>query len=345
MNLRLLLALVFVWAGCSREEIDPEQQQYTLPVPEHFPQPVFDTQNSMTHEGIELGRMLFYDVRLSANNKVSCASCHKQSLAFSDGVAFSNAGVAGTPLLRHSPTLINMAWANNGLFWDGGSTNLESQVFGPLTAHDEMAQNLYELIDELNAVPDYATRFKSAFDDGITIQNVAKALAQFQRTLISADSKYDRFKLKRAGETLSDTELLGLELVKQKCQGCHGGELFTDNVYHNNGLDANFSNTEHEGALLGRYRISYDLADLGKFRTPTLRNVALTAPYMHDGRLSSLEDVVEHYSTGIKNSTTLDARLPAGGMNLSKEEKTAIVSFLKTLTDYEFIANPKFTKP
>ena len=346
MNLRqAIFLLVLVCSGCSKKEIDPESKDYVLPVPEHFPQPVLDNQNPMTREGIELGRILFYDVRLSANNKVSCASCHEQALAFSDGVSLSKIGVAGTPLLRHSPALINMAWANNGLFWDGGSTNLESQAFGPLTAHDEMAQNLFELIDELNAVPDYVTRFKSAFDQQITTQNVVKALAQFQKTLISANSKYDKYKLKKADGTLSEIELRGLEIVQQKCQGCHSGELFTDNQYHNNGLDADFSNTEHEGVFLGRYRISYDLADLGKFRTPTLRNVALTAPYMHDGRLASLEDVVEHYATGIKNSETLDPRLPAGGMKLNNDEKEAIVAFLKTLTDYHFVVDPKFKQP
>jgi cytochrome c peroxidase len=348
MNLHkaiFLLVLIVIWTGCSRHEIDPESQAYYLPVPEHFPQPVFDTQNPMTAEGIELGRMLFYDGRLSANNKVSCASCHQQELAFSDGVALSRAGVSATALLRHSPALINLAWANNGLFWDGGSTNLESQVFGPLTAHDEMAQNLYELIDELNSVPDYVIRFKSAFGNEISSQNVSKALAQFQRTLISADSKYDRFKLKKSGGTLTTIELKGLELVKQNCQGCHSSELFTDNEYHNNGLDSDFSNTEHEGVHLGRYRISYDLADLGKFRTPTLRNVELTSPYMHDGRLTSLEAVVEQYSTGIKESETLDPRLPAGGLKLAEDEKKAIVSFLKTLTDQTFIVDPKFKKP
>lgn len=339
--IHLAIALV----GCNKGEIDPEPQEYTLPVPDHFPEPVFDTQNPMTRDGIDLGRMLFYDVRLSANNKVSCASCHAQSLAFSDGVALSKAGVAGTALKRHSPALINTAWANNGLFWDGGSTNLESQVFGPLTAHDEMAQNLFELMDELNAVPEYVTRFRAAFDGEISSQNIAKAMAQFQRTLISADSRYDKFKLNKSGGTMSPVELKGLELVKQKCQGCHSGALFTANDYHNNGIDADFSNTDHEGVFLGRYRISYDLGDLGKFRTPTLRNVALTAPYMHDGRLGSLEEVVEHYSSGIKNSGTLDPRLPAGGLKLNSEEKAAIVSFLKTLTDQTFIVDPKFKKP
>ena len=346
MNLqKAVLFLIMVCTGCSKQEIDPESQAYSLPVPEHFPLPISDTENPMTREGIDLGRMLFYDVRLSANNKVSCASCHDQSLAFSDGVSLSKAGVSATALLRHAPALINLAWANNGLFWDGGSTNLESQVFGPLTAHDEMAQNLFELVDELNAVPDYVTRFKSAFDDEISSQNVAKALAQFQRTLISADSKYDQFKLKKAGATLSSLEMRGLELVKQKCQGCHSGELFTDNGYHNNGIDALFSNTEHEGLYMGRYRISYDLADLGKFRTPTLRNVGLTAPYMHDGRFKNLDEVLDHYSDGIRDSETLDPLLPAKGMKLQQDEKKAIIAFLNTLSDQSFITNPAFQSP
>lgn len=332
-------------AGCTKQEVNPGPAGCVLPVPEHFPEPVFDTGNPMTAEGVALGRMLFYDARLSGNNKVSCASCHEQKLAFSDGVVFSKAGVAGTALLRHSPALINLAWANNGLFWDGGSTNLESQVFGPLTAHDEMSQDLYELIDELNTAPDYVRHFETAFDDGLTIQNVSKALAQFQRTLISADSRYDRFQLKKPGGILADIEQRGLELVKQKCQGCHGGELFTDNNYHNNGLDSDFTNTEHEGLYLGRYRISYELADLGKYKTPTLRNTELTAPYMHDGRFGTLEEVVEHYSSGIRNSNTLEPRLPAGGMQLTAADKAAIVSFLKTLTDHSFISNPDLQKP
>ena len=344
-RLALCIAAIGFLSACSRQQVDPQPQVYSFPVPLHFPQPMFDTQNPMSRQGIELGRMLFYDVRLSANNKVSCASCHEQSLAFSDGVIFSKAGVSATALLRHSPALINMAWVNNGLFWDGGSTNLESQVFGPLTAHDEMGQNLYELLDELNGVPEYVKRFNSAFGDGISSQNVSKALAQFQRTLISADSKYDKYKLNKPGGALTAGELKGLELVKQKCQGCHTGELFTDNGYHNNGIDESFTNSDHEGLYQGRFRISYKSSDLGSFKTPTLRNAALTAPYMHDGRFLTLEQVVDHYSDGIKISGTLDPLLPAAGMGLSIEEKQSIVSFLHTLTDQTFITDPALKAP
>jgi cytochrome c peroxidase len=344
-TIAFLAAAVLIFSSCSRQQIEPEPQAYSFQVPAHFPQPVFDTHNPMSRQGIALGRKLFYDVRLSANNKVSCASCHDPQRAFTDGLQMSKAGVSGTALLRHSPALFNLAWANNGLFWDGGSKNLESQVFGPLTAHDEMAQNLYELIDELNAVPAYVSGFQNTFQGPVSSQNVAKALAQFQRSLVSADSRYDRYKLNKPGGTLTADELSGLELVRRKCQGCHAGELFTDQDFHNNGIDADFSSTEHEGLYTGRYRISYDLADLGKFKTPSLRNVALTAPYMHDGRLASLEDVLAHYSAGVKPSVTLDGQLPAGGFALSEQEKKQIISFLHTLTDLGFTRNPQHQKP
>ncbi|WP_439555553.1 cytochrome-c peroxidase [Dyadobacter sp.] len=345
-TIAFLAAAVWSLSSCSsRQDMEPEPQAYSFQVPAHFPQPVFNTHNPMSREGIELGRKLFYDVRLSANNKVSCASCHDPKLAFTDGERFSKAGVSGTALHRHSPALFNLAWTNNGLFWDGGSTNLESQVFGPLTAHDEMAQNLYELVDELNAVPTYVSGFENAFQEPVSSQNVAKALAQFQRSLVSAGSRYDRYRLNQTGGSLTSDELAGLTLVRQKCQGCHTGELFTDQSYHNNGIDADFSNMEHEGLYMGRYRISYDLADLGKFKTPSLRNVALTAPYMHDGRFSSLEDVLEHYSAGVKPSATLDARLPASGLSLSAQENKQIISFLHTLSDPDFTQNPEHQKP
>lgn len=340
-----ILFIAAVFTACDEEELKPEPEPYRFKVPEHFPEPVFNTQNPMSKEGIGLGRMLFYDARLSANNKISCASCHDPRLAFADGTRLSTAGVAGTQLLRHAPALFNLAWASNGLFWDGGSTNLESQVFGPLTAHDEMAQNLYELIDELNAVPAYVAGFRDTFHEPVSSQNIAKALAQFQRSLVSANSRYDRYRQNVPGSKLTPDELAGQVLVQQNCQVCHAGELFTDQEYHNNGIDDDFSNTDHEGVYTGRSRITYDLGDLGKFRTPSLRNLFLTAPYMHDGRFGTLEAVLEHYSSGIKTSATLDPRLPASGLNLSSVQKKQILAFLNTLTDQALTQNPEYQKP
>ncbi|SEJ27113.1 cytochrome c peroxidase [Dyadobacter koreensis] len=346
INFSYSILLSLILTACSKKEsVDPEPQIYQFAVPANFPRPVFDIENAMTREGIELGRMLFYDVRLSGNNKVSCASCHDQKLAFSDGKALSNAGVSGTILHRHAPALVNLAWANNGLFWDGGATNLESQAFGPLTASDEMHQDLFELVDELNAVPEYVKQFDLAFKDQISSQNIVKALAQFQRTLVSANSRYDKFKRNEAEGNLSSMELRGLELVRQKCQSCHTGELFTDNAYHNNGIDADFSNDQSEGLFQGRFRISYNPADMGSFKTPTLRNAALTAPYMHDGRFTKLEDVIDHYSGEIKVSPTLDKTIPTNGFQFNPDEKKAIMAFLNTLTDEEFVTNRELSRP
>lgn len=349
-NYLLLLLIVMATAiACTKNDAGQVQQPYRLAVPANFPAaPVF-ADNPLSKEGIELGRLLFYDKRLSGNNQLSCASCHHPEKAFSDAVALSAIGASGTTLHRHAPALINMAWANNGLFWDGGSTNLESQAFGPLTAVDEMQQNLNELVVELNAVPDYVQRFRQVFDDDIKSAYIVRALAQFERTFISGNSRYDKYVRKESGGSLSAMELQGLSVVQQKCQGCHAGELFTDNDYHNNGLDADFSNDALEGLYQGRYRITYNTADLGKFKTPTLRNVMVTAPYMHDGRLATINDVLEHYSAHIQPSATLDDKLKQNqgtpGIPLTAEDRQAIVAFLHTLTDNSFLENKKLASP
>lgn len=345
----IVFALVLFVLSCSKNDIvkpepEPTPQPYALLVPANFPQPELDTNNPLTKEGIALGRRLFYDVRLSSNNLISCASCHKQQLSFSDGVSLSNIGVSATVLHRHSPALINMAWANNGLFWDGGSRNLESQAFGPISAHDEMAQNLYELIDELNADASYPAQFKAAFNGNISDAKIVKALAQFQRTFISANSRYDKYVRKETGGTLTADELQGLQLVQQKCQGCHQSDLFTDNGFHNNGIDNDFTNNSFEGIYHGRSRITFKATDLGKFKTPTLRNVMLTAPYMHDGRFATIEQVLNHYSSGVLASATTDPLVMqqtggAAGIPMTTDEKNKIISFLKTLTDSSFITN------
>ncbi len=335
--------------SCNKKnDVIPVPQAARPEVPVNFPEWTDDPDNPLTQEGIALGRLLFYDKRLSGNNQISCASCHHQELAFSDGVALSKMGASGNVLHRNAPALMNMAWVNHGLFWDGGSANLESQALGPLTSADEMHQDLNELVRELSADPDYVRQFRLAFNADIKDATIIKALAQFQRTFVSGNSRYDKYKRKEAGGTLSDTEREGLTLVQEKCQGCHKGELFTDNDYHNNGLDNDFSNNSFEGIFQGRSRVTFDLADLGKFKTPTLRNSMLTAPYMHDGRFNTLEQVLDHYSTGVKNSTTLDPVLRqqgSPGIVLSQGDKLKIIAFIKTLTDSAFITNKALSKP
>ncbi len=335
-------------AACNKNEV-PVPDTYTLQVPAHFPAPPAFDDNPLSEVGVELGRLLFYDKRLSGNNKISCGTCHRQDLAFSDALALANTGISGQTLHRTAPALINLAWANNGLFWDGGSTNLESQAFGPLTSPDEMGQNLAELVAELNAVSDYVSRFRQVFKDEIKSAYIVRALAQFQRTFISGSARYDKYVNKVPGVQLSPTELQGLSLIQQKCQGCHAGALFTDDDYHNNGLDADFSDDSHEGIYQGRSRITYNPTDLGKFKTPTLRNVMLTAPYMHDGRFATIEAVLDHYSNGVQVSPTTDPLVMqnggTAGIPLTITEKLAIIAFLHALTDTEFTANKKLSNP
>lgn len=304
-----------------------------LDLPDHFPKSIDSPKrNLLTKEGINLGKKLFFDSNLSSNGKVSCAMCHIPKLAFSDGQKLSSAGASQEPLKRNSPALMNLAWMNS-FFWDGGVKNLESLPFAALTNPDEMGANLKNIVDYLNQNSDYKKQFRSAFDiDTISSAYVARALAQFQRTLISSNSKYD--KVQNGEAILTEEELLGEKIFILKCSSCHIPPLFTDNMFHNNGLDSSFP-TANEDVRAGRYRITLDSADLGKFKTPTLRNLKFTSPYMHDGRLATLEEVLNHYQKEIKSSPTLDAEL--SNMDLDEKEIKLLVTFLSSLNDEGFV--------
>jgi cytochrome c peroxidase len=332
--MRRLIFITLLLVACQKSNPSPEP---LISIPGNFPALPATPDNPLTKAGIALGRKLFYDTRLSGNNQLSCASCHQQHLAFADPFALSNAGVSGKMLHRSAPALINLAWATNGLFWEGGSTNLESQAFGPLTNADEMDQNLFELVAELNEVPAYVNLFKAAFNHAINTADIVKALSQFERTLISGHSRYDQHQL-------STKERQGLVLFNQHCRSCHAGELFTDNSYHNNGIDSDFTNDAFEGIYQGRFRVTYDSADLGKFKTPTLRNIALTAPYMHDGRFPDLQTVLQHYSDGIKISPATDPAL-LNKQPLTAAEQEDIIAFLHSLTDSSFIHDDHLSSP
>lgn len=301
------------------------------------------TDNPFTREGILLGKKLFYDPVLSGNNKISCATCHNPEKAFSDGLALSTNGISGKALHRTAPALQNLAWMD-GWFWDGGAKNLESLAFGPIQHQDEMGQDLKKLLPELQNNPEYPTLFKAAFgSDTVSFVNIAKALSQFQRTLISANSRYDKF-VRHEGGVLDATEKEGLQLFLQKCGSCHATDFFTDFGYHNNGLDSTYA-TDFDALAWGRGRITRKPADMGTYKTPTLRNIALTAPYMHDGRFKSLGEVIDHYRSGVKNSASLAPELKQNakpGIAISEAEKTKIISFLQTLTDPEFTRKSDF---
>jgi cytochrome c peroxidase len=310
--------------------------------------------NPTTVEGVSLGRMLFYEPLLSKTNTISCGNCHEQSKAFSDGRILS-IGVSGKPTRRNSMSLANLLWVKN-LFWDGRVNGLENQVVFPLTHPDEMGQPLDVSAAKLAKTRQYPPLFQQVFGTTtITGDQITKALAQFERTLISADSPYDRSL--EGNYKLSAAEQRGMELFMRgpapergvkggNCAHCHGGTKFFQEVFHNNGLDSI--------AVLdkGRQEITNDALDNGRFRVATLRNIALTAPYMHDGRFTTLEQVLDHYNEHFHFSPNLSQELrtshnePTGQrLGLTSSEKKDIVAFLHTLTDSTFITNPRFSNP
>lgn len=308
-------------------------------------------ENPTTEEGVRLGRMLFYEKRLSQNNTLSCESCHEQSRAFTDGRTFS-VGVDGSLTRRNSMSLANLLWVRN-FFWDGRSEGLENQAVFPLTDAHEMGQALTVSADKLKHTSVYPALFKEAFGtEDITPERITKALAQFERTLISADSRYDRYLAGSYQPTASEAR--GMLLFENgpasgirgaNCGHCHGGPKTFKELFHNNGLDSVFADA-------GREEHTKDAGDRGRFRVPTLRNIALTAPYMHDGRFASLDEVLDHYNEHIVASSTLSSFLEgvsnqAGGqtLGLNVADKQDIKAFLHMLTDSTFIKNPEFSNP
>jgi cytochrome c peroxidase len=286
-----------------------------------------------TRAGIELGRRLFFDSRLSASDTISCATCHDPERAFTDGEARSTRGARGTPLPRNTPGLANIAWTP-ALFWDGGSRNLESLVLGPITHPDEMAETVERMIQQLGADVELAAAFARAFPgEGVTPSTVMKALAQYMRSLISSDSKYDRHV--RRGEPLEPAEHRGHAIYQRHCARCHATDLFTDQGYRDIGLDPAAA-LDAEDPRRGRARVTFESSDERAFRTPTLRNLGFTAPYMHDGRFATLEAVLDHYARGIHRTPALDPGL-ANGIQLSPDERADLIAFLGTLDDHAFV--------
>lgn len=316
--------------GCKKDN-----QQQTNDV---YPFAYLDTLNTIpsnnpiTIEKVELGKKLFFDPLLSKNKDISCASCHEPKLAFADGVDRSQNGTTKATLDRNSPALFNLAW-HTDFFWDGGKIGLENQAFGPIRNEDEMAMDLDTLIDRLQANTTYINQFNQAFDDGLKIENVIRAIASYERTLISFSSKYDEYK--KGNTTFTNAEKSGELVFTTNCSQCHTPPLFTDTKFHNNGVDGTISEAfEHPSQ--GKYRISGKIEDQGKYKTPSLRNLAFTGPYMHDGRFATIDDVLVHYQNP-KDSHTLAAQLK-NGIHLTEQEKNNLVIFLQTLNDYEFIS-------
>ena len=315
---------------------------YRLSVSKRFPKAKLPEDNPLTVEGVALGSMLFHDPTLSRDKTVSCASCHDRSHAFTDkGRQFSK-GVDQQIGDRNSMPLFNLAW-HPAFFWDGRAATLREQALKPIEHPKEMGAKLEDVVTRLTESKAYRAVFAAAFgDEQVTAGRIGLAIEQFLLTLISQDSKFDRAV---RGETkLTNQEKRGLQLFvtehdpKRKlfgadCFHCHGGNLFSNHRFTDNGLG-------HDTRDLGYHRVTNDSADRGKFKAPTLRNIAVTAPYMHDGRFKTLEEVIEHYDSGVKRTDTLDPNLakhPTKGLGLSSADKQALVAFLKTLTDESFL--------
>jgi len=297
-----------------------------------LPKYVIPEDNPMTVEGVALGQKLFEDPILSLDSTKSCSSCHIKKFAYSDNAKFSE-GINKQKTGRNSMSIANALWGRN-FFWDGRAKGLEVQALGPIQAPGEMGETLEGIETKLNADPEYVKLFKDAFSvDSITANDVAKAISQYERTLIFFDSKFDR--VQAGSEFFTESELLGYQVFfseRGECHHCHGSILMTTFVFNDNGLDL-----VPQDLGLGSWS-GYDLNN-GQFRAPTLRNIVLTAPYMHDGRFATLEEIIEHYDSGVKKSKNLDVIFQdARKLNLTDAEKVGLVDFLNTLTSKELAA-------
>lgn len=288
--------------------------------PQNIPQP---SDNQLTPERISLGKKLFFDPRLSGSNWISCATCHNPALGWSDGLKLA-IGHNMQVLKRATPSILNTAYQKIQ-FWDGRERTLERQALHPISSSEEMSQDIDELIRELKAISGYVDLFKQAYpNESIDKHSIAKALASFERTIVSQDSPFDKW-LKGSGGEMSESAIKGFEIFKGKgkCFKCHNGFNFSDDGFHNIGLPGNKDP--------GRYALKPIKVLKGAFKTPTLRNVALTAPYMHNGEFETLAQVIEHYdSGGKKNMGNLDPNMEP--LNLSKTEKSDLLAFLLSLT-------------
>lgn len=338
----ILFVSIGVLYACSKTEVIKSQtEDIRFVVPKNFPDAVYKFEgNILTNNGFALGKKLFYDVRLSADKTISCGSCHQQFAGFANLDHKVSHGVNNCLGKRNAPVLFNLAWQKE-FFWDGGAKNLEIVPINAITDVCEMGTDLNTIVNLLNTTSPYPQLFKDAFGSAtINSQNLLKALAQFTAAMISANSKYDKVMRNPQQNTFTADEQQGYQLFKEKCASCHTEPLFTNLNYTSNGLDLN-------GVDEGRKVITGLSTDKGKFRVPTLRNIELSSPYMHDGRFNTLEKVLEHYNSGVQHSENLDPALIKSsqlGIPLSSIQKQQLISFLKTLTDDEFIKNKIFNE-
>ena len=312
-------------AGCADD--------YQVAVPAGFPNLPVPAGNMLTEARVELGKRLFYDKQVSRTGEVACASCHLPDNAFSDPRQFS-LGVEGRVGGRNAPSIVNLAY-NTSFFWDGGAPTLEQQVIGPIINPLEMDMKVGDVTDRLAQDPTYVNAFQDAYGTEPIPGSLTKAVASFMRTIVSGDSRYDRYE-QGDRAALDDSEKRGMAIFtgeRGECFHCHVGFNFTNNDFRDNNLYAVYQD-------IGRAKVTELEEDVGKFKVPTLRNVALTAPYMHDGSLATLEEVVDHYSSGGKLNANSDPTIQP--LDLTAQEKADLVAFLRALTDDTLATNPKY---
>jgi cytochrome c peroxidase len=328
-----ILLVISLWA-CNKTSV-PEYPEVRFEKPAHFPEPVYKFENNpITGAGFALGRKLFYDGSLSRDGSVSCGFCHLQTAAFTHHGHDLSHGIDNQLTERNATPIMNLAWQTE-FFWDGGVHDLDLVSIVPIQNPVEMDQTLDQVLAKLRQNPDYPPLFEAAYGDPeVTTSRFLKALSQFMLMCVSADTPYDRFK---QGDTqaLTADEQAGLQVVRAKCGTCHSGELFSDFSFRNNGLSHQFNNDE------GRFAVTLRPEDMHAFKTPSLRNLGFTSPYMHDGRFGSIDKVLDHYANGIVDSPTLDPALrrPDGtlGISLTTTERQQIKAFLAALNDEDFI--------
>lgn len=345
MNKILFFALLLIFGSCNSDDDDVVYENIPInyQVPSNFPPLAYNmSYNPLTEKGFELGKKIFYDGRLASDGVVSCGFCHIQENAFTHhGHTFSH-GVGDGIGTRNAPPIQNMAFQTQ-FFWDGAADHIEMLSMAPISNELEMNGNIIDIIDMMKSDTEYKKLYSQAFKNGeINSENMLKALAQFMTMLTSSNSKFDKYRRNEVGGTLTQEELDGYAIFNQKCASCHATDIFTDNTFRNNGLPINPQIND-----IGRMRVTGFDDHKYKFKVPSLRNIEITAPYMHDGRFYTLEAVLNHYSNGVVNTQNLDASLNNNGVlgiPLSGNEKTKIIAFLKTLTDNQFLTDKRFSE-
>lgn len=328
-------AIALIFAGsialfaCQEENngIDTNPDQYTLAIPTGFPNPSIPSDNQFSKSRVDLGKELFFDPILSFDSSIACVSCHAPAYAFSDTNKVST-GVLMRKGTRNAPAIINAAWLTS-FFWDGGVGTLEQQAIGPIENHLEMNNSILDVVARLKKHKSYPAKFQKAYGRGPDVFTLTRALSCYERTLVSGNSRFDQFRY-QGKDVLTAQEKRGMDIYfgeKAECFHCHGEYNLTDNSFKSNGLYEVYADS-------GRARITGQAKDIGKFKVPTLRNIAKTFPYMHDGSLRTLEQVVEHYNSGGKNNPNKSILI--NPLNLTTQEKADLVAFLKSLTDEEF---------